>query len=186
MQYLTVLREQQGVFAALRTLFCFFACLFFASGCFGQNAQELTVMPAIGDGDGRFVKVEKTRLPAPDPINAEAIAELVPFVSEEPLGLGAPVSDRAFWDPLARLPGADEVIASAESVVDASIPQLTEEKWLRYQTENDRYAYQTPYTQLTYHLTDLALAEALEDTGRFLPQIENYLEAFLDLPTWST
>ncbi|MGE9294276.1 MAG: hypothetical protein ACQKBW_11735, partial [Puniceicoccales bacterium] len=57
---------------------------------------------------------------------------------------------------------------------------------LRYQTENDRYAYQTPYTQLTYHLTDLALAEALEDAGRFLPQIEDYLEAFLDLPTWST
>ena len=95
-----------------------------------------------------------------------------------------PISDRAAWEPLAATAEGRAAIGRAEGFVALPTPDCSDEKWLEFFTTGSRRAYEIPFFERTTRLEWLVLAEALEDRGRFLPDIERQLAAICDERSW--
>jgi hypothetical protein len=117
----------------------------------------------------------------PDPAR---VAEIAKFLPEHPTGLGRPIEDRAAWEQASRQPWAAEAVKLAEAALEEAPPVITEELTLVYRDTGDRQAYQKVEGRLNARLREFAVAECLEDRGRFLPALEAQLTEILDRRTW--
>jgi len=109
-------------------------------------------------------------------------ALVAPPLPEKPAGLGPSINDRGAWDaaPLKR-----EAIMEKAADLEISDPlQLTEELFLTYSRQGSREEYQEAFHGLQERITTLALAECLENQGRWLPPLEKNLVTALSLKTW--
>ena len=120
--------------------------------------------------------------PVQDPARVDAIAAWLP---EKPCVGGARIDDRATWDRLAALPGADRIVKAAEKTAKEPVPDCPDELYLEFSRNGNRTRYQKPYGHRTGNLSTLTLAECLEGKGRFLPKIREYVEAICSERSWS-
>ncbi|MGE9293860.1 MAG: hypothetical protein ACQKBW_09630 [Puniceicoccales bacterium] len=142
-------------------------------------------LPALGDEKGSKPNRQHKRLPPPPAPKRAEIEKIAKLLTKEPVGVGAPASNRQVWDKLAAQPQAKDLIAKAEKALKSPIVPLTAELWQQYDKTGDRVAYQNASSSRYNRLRDLALGEALEYKGRFLPAIEENLTAILDQGSWS-
>ena len=80
---------------------------------------------------------------------------------------------------MARVPGLKEVIRRAERYAQSPPPELPDELYLDYSRTGNRDRYQRKLSDRRNRLATLAMAECLENAGRFLPAIHRALEANL-------
>ncbi|MDO4557443.1 MAG: alpha-L-fucosidase [Planctomycetia bacterium] len=116
-------------------------------------------------------------------VRAAQIATLLP---ERPRGPGAPVSDRTMWDAVRTTYAKDAaaIIAVAEKIVDQPIPEAPEDLYRDYYKTGNRSRYQSVCGSRNSRISQLVIAECLENRGRFLPAIEAALDDFLTYPSW--
>ena len=119
--------------------------------------------------------------PGPDEARIRAI---MPLLSERAKAPGRPISDRAAWDRLAATPEACGHVAEAEKLVGLEMPDCSEERWLEFFRSGSRRAYERPYYDRSTRVEKFVLAEALENRGRFIPEIVRYLNAICDERVW--
>ncbi|NCW27284.1 MAG: hypothetical protein EBV83_03145, partial [Verrucomicrobia bacterium] len=107
---------------------------------------------------------------------------LIPSLPEKPVGLGPSINNRAIWDtaPLKR----EAFLEKAADLEISEPPQLTDELFLTYSRQGSREEYQEAFHDLQERITTLALAECLENQGRWLPPLEKALTTALSLKTW--
>lgn len=94
-----------------------------------------------------------------------------------------PVSDRAAWESL---PGADRLLQAGRQAAkdDATVPALPLSLWLRFTADGDRTQYENAYFGRRRALVRLALAEAVENQGNFIPLIGDYVWAICEESAW--
>lgn len=106
------------------------------------------------------------------------------MLDEHPNGFGRPISDRAVWNRLAQKNQADDVIHQADLLKTKPIPVLTDSLFFIFSKTGVRYKYQTPMNKRRSTVEVLTLAECLQNQGRYLKTIEEYIQAICSEVTW--
>jgi len=110
--------------------------------------------------------------------NPKRIAEITAMLADEPGFPSVRISNRALWNRLASLDEAKPIIASAERVLAQPIPYVDDRLY------ESIYQWEHPSRDRRSNMLRLAYAECLENKGRFLPRIVEYLEAISSQTTW--
>lgn len=108
-----------------------------------------------------------------------AISQMLPA---EPAGFGAPCSDRAAWSTVAG-DFADSV-QRAEKMIASPLPAWNEDAYQLYWKTGDRRTGEAMMRAHDGQLGPLVLAECVEWKGRFLPRIEEELDAIAAQKSW--
>lgn len=108
--------------------------------------------------------------------------QTTPALPEKPAGLGPPLSDRTTWEaaPLKK----ETILERAADLEITEPPVPSDELYLIFSRQGSREEYQEAFQGLQERITILALAECLENQGRWLPLIEKDLNTALGMKTW--
>ena len=123
--------------------------------------------------------------------NPVRVAEIEAALPETPGWPDDHVSNRARWRKKALLADERRQLGAAEKVLAEPIPSCTEEAYRLWLTNKFLRASTIPAekryngTRRARNLAALAVAECVEDKGRFLPKIVDYLEAIVVQPSWA-
>ena len=112
------------------------------------------------------------------------IAEIASYLPGEPAAPGARITNRKAWEKLAELESAAIIIEKAERLSRQAVPECPDEMYLEYSKTGNRRDYQIPYNARINNAQTLATAECLENKGRFLPKLGEYLEAICAERSW--
>ena len=112
---------------------------------------------------------------------ADDIAKMLPA---EPRGFGRPITDRVPWEKLAAHPEYKKVLAKANALLDSPMPETTDSLYLDFSKTGNRTRWQTVARRRRGRLARLALAECIENKGRFLPEIAKTIAAYCAERTW--
>ncbi len=112
----------------------------------------------------------------------ERIAEIARSLSPQLGGFSPPVSDRKAWDtyPINR----PEIIASAERYLAKPIPPLPDELYLDFGKTGRRPPFEKPYRERLDRACAFALAECVENQGRFIAPLREIIEEILSERSW--
>ena len=112
------------------------------------------------------------------------IAEIASYLPEEPSAPCAGITNRKAWEKLAELESAATIIKKAESILVQSIPECPDNLYLEYSKTGNRRDYQIPYNRRISNAQTLAVAECLENKGRFVQKLCEYLETICAERSW--
>jgi hypothetical protein len=110
------------------------------------------------------------------------IAEIAKMLPEKPAGFGMPCANRAAWQVVAHNYAAS--IEKAETLIASPLPSWDDEKYALYSKTGDRKIGEAMMRAHDEQLGPLVLAECSEWKGRFLPRIEEELDAIAAQPSW--
>ena len=111
------------------------------------------------------------------PLDSKRIDELADALPPAPRGVGPMITDRQAWQAVAEALGFDDLIGDAEALLKQSIPELTDELFLDYSRTGNRTRCQRVLSRRHGRVSHLALAECIENRGRFLPALEEAIRA---------
>ena len=117
-------------------------------------------------------------------IDSAHVNEIAAWLPPKATGLGRPVTDRAAWEKLAKLAAFSSVISRAESLAKEPVPDLTDELFLDYSKTGNRDRCQRVLFARSARVDTLALAECLENQGRFIAPLTETLAAICREKTW--
>ena len=120
-------------------------------------------------------------LAAPD---AARIDEIAAWLPEKPAADGARITDRVAWEPLAATPYGAKTLKAAEARLAAPVPEVPDAQYLEFSQNGNRMHYQDSLGRRMGGFCALATAECLENKGRFIPKIVEYVEAFAAQKSW--
>jgi hypothetical protein len=120
----------------------------------------------------------------PRPALEKRAVEIVPLLSDEPVSFGGPVTDRAAWGKIAAGEYGARILAQAEKLVQSDPEPLPDELFLDYSRTGKRLSWEEAFGRNRERLKYLALAECLENRGRFLPALGKVIDLFCSLKTW--
>ncbi|MEP0843655.1 MAG: heparinase II/III family protein [Phycisphaerae bacterium] len=116
-----------------------------------------------------------------DPARVAAIAPLLP---RQAAGVGRPIGDRAAWTAVAARPHLREVRPRAEELLKEPLQPTDDDLYLDYSRTGVRTRWEELNFRRRERITTLALAECLEDRGRFLPALAEVIESVCAEKTW--
>ncbi len=117
-----------------------------------------------------------------DPVNIDIILR-----AESPPPPFPPATDRAAWQAVRDAIGEDRyatILAAAETAANEPVPPLPATLFLEFFRSGSRQDYETPWFRRREIMADLALAECLENTGRFLDPLLNITWAICEESSW--
>ncbi|MGC9320311.1 MAG: hypothetical protein ACP5KN_19915, partial [Armatimonadota bacterium] len=121
---------------------------------------------------------------ADSPLDAQRAEEIAGMLPEQAEGLGRPITDRAAWERLGETEAYQSIVERAERLLDEPLPEQPDELYLEFSRTGNRSRWQRVANQRRGRLAPLVLAECVEDQGRFLPAIEELVEAICAERTW--
>lgn len=121
---------------------------------------------------------------AGSPLESARIREIALLLPAKPAGFGSPISDRVTWESLARNPTFAQVISNAEGMLSKPVPALPDDLYLDYSRTGNRDRCQKVLFERAGRLSTLALAEALEQRGRFIQPLKETISALCLERTW--
>ncbi|MBI5958001.1 MAG: hypothetical protein HY866_04655 [Chloroflexi bacterium] len=98
-----------------------------------------------------------------------------------------PARDRTAWNTIRAALGVERcqaMISAAEAAAAQPFPPLSAALFLEFFRSGDRQTYETPWFQRREMLADLALAECLEDQGRFLDPLLTAAWSICEESSW--
>lgn len=119
----------------------------------------------------------------PNPIAIEAALR-----AAQPTPPFPPVTERAVWEAVCARLGAAKVaaiLAQAEQDAQRPVPPLSATLWLDFARTGRRENYEEPASLRRRMLWNLALAECLENQGRFLDPLLNVAWATCEESSWA-
>lgn len=117
-------------------------------------------------------------------VPAERVAHWAKHLPQQPAGVGAPIAQRKVWEGLAQDGEFKSLIARAEAELASPIAEAPDELYLDYSKTGNRRRYEARYSARRRRLVTLALAECLENRGRFLKELERTVAATAEEKTW--
>ena len=128
-------------------------------------------------------KGQVARMPVP-PMSKKRVAEIASYLPERPAAPGARISDRAAWEKLQDLPSSERIMRNAEALLRRPIPEIPDELYLEYSKIGVRTTFDIPYHQRMSSAVTLATAECLENKGRFVQKLIEYLDVICAERSW--
>lgn len=117
-----------------------------------------------------------------DPVKVDFI-----LCEERALPPFPPATDRSAWSAIKEALGGEQVgamVAAAEVTAREPVPPLPATLFLEFFRSGSRQEYETPWFRRRAALADLALAECLEDQGRFLDPLLDVAWAICEESSW--
>ena len=111
-------------------------------------------------------------------------AELAAAVPAEPVPLIPPITDREKWEYFASCTESARIVEKAEKYLTEPIPELPEELYKEYFVSGNRTRYQNRRKVWVDRFSTLAMAELIENEGRFVPALEEIIRRFCGYPSW--
>ncbi|MDF7823622.1 heparinase II/III family protein [Pontiellaceae bacterium B12227] len=117
--------------------------------------------------------------------SAAQIEMLRPFMPEKAYRPAPPISNRAFWKRIAGKESAQKIFEEAVAGLDKKpeIP-ISDEIYRRANKEGNRGIYKPRYYRTMEVLEKAVIAECIENKGRFIPQIEEHINAIMAMKSW--
>jgi hypothetical protein len=106
--------------------------------------------------------------------------EITPFLPQQPFGIGRYISDRNAWDSVPKA----KIIKLAENLISKPIPELPESLYKEYHHNGNRTNYQNALHKKYQRLHIFALAECIENNGRFIPPLEEIIKSICADKSW--
>jgi len=105
-------------------------------------------------------------------------------LSEKPAGFGLPISERRVWEDLARKDSFKRIISEAEKLLKQDIPEQPDDLYLDFSRTGNRTRWQRVSSRRRRRISTFALAECVENKGRFVPAFEEIVRALCAEQTW--
>jgi len=104
---------------------------------------------------------------------------------EGPFQPAPPIGDRAYWDEIAQTDEGRRYLEEAISQIEIEpeVP-ITDSIYRHANLHGIRPIYKPRYYRTMTRLEHFILAECIENKGRFIPQIEVYIQAIMDMKSW--
>lgn len=118
-------------------------------------------------------------------ISAERVREIAAMLPERPQGVGVTCKDRAYWNEIAALPEARTLVAEAERSLKEGMPPFVDSLYLHLNKTGVRLPGENMLNARYHHVFRLALAECIENKGRFVPAIRKGIEELCAQKPWS-
>lgn len=119
---------------------------------------------------------------SPNQAQLEMLRAVMP---EDPFQAAPPIGDRAYWDEIAQTDEGKNYLEEAISwiAIAPEVP-ITDSIYRVANLQGNRGIYKPRYYRTMTRLEHFILAECMENQGRFLPQIEVYINAIMDMKSW--
>lgn len=118
------------------------------------------------------------------PLDPERVAEVAAMLPPQPIGLGRPISNREPWEALAATEPAQALTKRAEALLAQPLPDQPDDLFLEFSRNGNRTNWQRVSGRRRGRLSPLVVAECLENRGRFIPAIEQLVQALCAERTW--
>ena len=129
--------------------------------------------------------VSSVALRAAETPDANRIREIAALLPASPAGFGQPITNRAAWASLAaRHPELSKLISSATKLAARPLPEQPDSLFLEYSQNGNRTRWQKVASSRRERVQIFALAECLENKGRFLAPLEKTIAALCAEKTW--
>lgn len=112
------------------------------------------------------------------------IQEIATMLNDSPQGLGKTYHDRDFWMAMRKKADAEEVICRAENILGTPFPRWSDELYLQFSQTALRPPGERMIDDRTDRLAPLVWAECLENTGKYLHDIEMTLKELISHRSW--
>ncbi len=119
---------------------------------------------------------------SPD-LSRQRIGEIERMLPIQPAGFGVPCSERQEWTPVAANYQAE--VRRAQTYLASPLPAWSDDAYLQFSRNGDRRVGEAMLRGRNGQLSTLVLAECAEWKGRFLPRIEEELNAISIERSWT-
>ncbi|HEY3914702.1 MAG TPA: hypothetical protein VGN61_09470, partial [Verrucomicrobiae bacterium] len=106
------------------------------------------------------------------------------MLSANPAGFGQPITNRAAWDVAASNPGLKGIVLRATRLAGQPDPALPDDLYLDCSRTGNRDRAQAVMFARSERLAAFALAECVENKGRFIKPLEATIEAICSERAW--
>ncbi len=129
-----------------------------------------------------YLEQADTKVIYPTEAQIEMLKSVIPDTTFQP---APPVCNRLYWDEIAQKVSGQEYLKEAISLIDKKpeIP-ISDEIYYRANLEGNRGIYKPRYYRTMDRLEKFILGECIENEGRFLPQIEVYIDSIMAMKSW--
>ena len=110
--------------------------------------------------------------------------QIAAMLPAKPAGFGRPVGDRDAWMKLAKRPDFRRIVRRAEGLLKTPVPPSPDELYLDFSKTGNRSRWERVAWRRRERVGTFALAECVENKGRFLPALERAVAAVCKERTW--
>jgi len=128
--------------------------------------------------------LEKMAPAAAQEIDKSRVAEVAGLLSEKPAGFGVPIGNRSNWRELSGHESFAGEVSDAERLLSEPIPDQPDDLYLEFSLTGNRTRWQRVSGQRRGRIPTFAVAECLENKGRFLPAFEEIVRVLCSERTW--
>lgn len=121
---------------------------------------------------------------AAEAVDQARLKNVTALLSKAPAGFGLPITDRNAWKKLAQNASFKGVIADAEKLLREPIPDQPDDLYLDFSRTGNRTRWQRVSGRRRGRVGTLALAECLENKGRFIGPFEEIVRDLCAERTW--
>ena len=114
-------------------------------------------------------------------VEAPNIAQLLPA---KPTGLGRPAADRTAWKAVAKTDGYRAIVGNAAKILGSPLPDQPDDLYLDFSRTGNRNRWQRVAGRRRGRIRLFAIAECVENHGRFITDLEKVIAAVCSEPTW--
>jgi hypothetical protein len=117
-------------------------------------------------------------------VDPARVHEIAGILSANPAGFGQPITNRAAWDVAASSPGLKGIVLRATRLAGQPDPALPDDLYLDCSRTGNRDRAQAVMFARSERLAAFALAECVDDKGRFIKPLEATIEAICSERAW--
>jgi hypothetical protein len=117
-------------------------------------------------------------------IAAARVQDISKMLPAAPRGLGEPITNRVAWDKLAGSASGQQWLQAVTHQLSQQFPEQPDDLYLEFSRSGDRNKWQSVAFTRRDRIVSFAIAECLENKGRFLPALESAIQAICSEPTW--
>lgn len=118
-------------------------------------------------------------------ISSARVREIAAMLPEKPQGIGVTYKDRTYWEGMKSDPKAKQLLEEVAAMVKKPMPPFVDSLYLHLNATNVRLPGENMMNARYNYVFKLALAECLENKGRYMRAIENGIVALCNQKPWS-
>jgi len=130
------------------------------------------------------MSIEGVTLAAVGEVDENRIETIASQLSGKPAGFGLPISERSAWDDLAQNDSFRKIISEAEKLLEQAIDEQPDDLYLDFSRTGNRTRWQRVSGRRRRRISTFAMAECLENKGRFVPAFEEIVRVLCSERTW--
>ncbi|MFB9057337.1 hypothetical protein ACFFU9_11365 [Mariniflexile ostreae] len=149
-------------------------CFTLVFSCSTAKEKSLDVVEYLKHADGESIYP-----------SAKQIEMLKGVMPKETYRAAPEINNRTYWDAIAVTASGQSYLDKALSLFDKEpeVP-ISDSIYRLANKEGNRGIYKPRYYRTMDRLEHFILAECLENNGRFVPQINTYIQAIMDMKSW--